>query len=327
LEQRYPFFTLPWWEPPKTNIATSAEAARAIDDQILQQNSGLTIYTDGSAINGKVGASAVQHGLSITRQTFVGRTPEANVFLAEMVGIRMGLEMAQQRIEREVIIFCDSQAAIQAIDGSQKTNQQILGSIAEKWDELRSQSVQVTIHWIPAHQGIEGNERADRAAKEATGWRLVRNSRGRQIPVDRDSTAPRLVGLQQPLSALKRDLKTLAYNQWEQNWQQTQRGRSLFRIADKPSKKNIELHAKLSRPLSSILTQMRAGNISLRYFLYKRNIPGIDDGECQCRRGAQTVTNILLSCPRFKEERNSWKNEGTWSSDVRKILSDWKIRR
>ncbi|EED19005.1 hypothetical protein TSTA_023400 [Talaromyces stipitatus ATCC 10500] len=147
----------------------------------------------------------------------------------------------------------------------------ILGSIAEKWDELRSQGVQVTIHWIPAHQGIEGNERADIAAKEATGWRLVQNNRGRQVPLDMNSTAPRLVGLQQPLLALKRDLKTLAYKQ----------------------------------PLSSILTQMRTGNISLRHFLYKRKIPGIDNGECQCQRGAQTVTHILLSCPRFKEERNA----------------------
>jgi hypothetical protein len=93
---------------------------------------------------------------------------------------------------------------------------------------------------------------------------------------------------------------------------------------DKPSKKNIELHAKLNRPLSSILTQMRTGNISLRHFLYKRKVLGIDDRECQCRYRAQTVTHILLSCPRFKEERNAWKNEGTWSSDARKILSDGK---
>ncbi|EED24133.1 conserved hypothetical protein [Talaromyces stipitatus ATCC 10500] len=195
----------------------------------------------------------------------------------------MALEMAQQRIVREAIIFCDSQAAIQAIDGTQKTGQQILGSIAEKWDELRNQGVQVSIHWIPTHQGIEGNERADRAAKEATGWRLIRN-----------------IGLQQPLSALKRDLKTLAYKQWEQEWQRNQQGRTLFRIVDKPSKKNIELHARLSRPLSSILTQMWTGNIGLRHFLYQRKIPGIDDGECQCRRGAQTVTHILLSCPKVQ---------------------------
>jgi ribonuclease HI len=58
----------------------------------------------------------------------------------------MALEIAQQRIEREIIIFCDSQAAIQAMDGTQKMGQQILGSIAEKWDELRSQDIQVTIH-------------------------------------------------------------------------------------------------------------------------------------------------------------------------------------
>jgi hypothetical protein len=64
--------------------------------------------------------------------------PEANVFLAELVRIYIALEMAQQRIERKVLIFYNSQAAIQAMDRTQKTGQQILESIAEKWDELRS---------------------------------------------------------------------------------------------------------------------------------------------------------------------------------------------
>lgn len=60
-----------------------------------------------------------------------------------------------------VTIFLDSQAAIQAIEGSQTTCQQILKLITERWDELRSQGIQVVIHGIPGDQGIEGNEQAD----------------------------------------------------------------------------------------------------------------------------------------------------------------------
>ena len=42
------------------------------------------------------------------------------------------------------------------------------------------------LHWIPAHQGIEGNEQADWAAKEATGWWIVRRLNGRKLEIDPD---------------------------------------------------------------------------------------------------------------------------------------------
>lgn len=53
LEQRDPFPTLPWWEPPVAHMAKDMMTARTTYDQILQQNRGLIIYTDGSAIMGK----------------------------------------------------------------------------------------------------------------------------------------------------------------------------------------------------------------------------------------------------------------------------------
>jgi ribonuclease HI len=252
LEQKQPFLTPTWWEAPNTWIEDTMERATNTHDQILERNDSLVFYTDGSAINEKVGAATIQHNPRKTQQAFLGRKTEASVFMAELVGIQMALEMAQFLDNQKVTIFSDSQAAIQAIDGPHTTGQQIISSIIQEWDKLRSRGVHVAIHWIPAHQGIEGNELADKAAKEATGWRLTRNTRGRNVQIDTDFTAPRLEGLRQPMSALKRKLKTRAYEQWERNWHQDTRGRALFQIINTPTKKTTEIHTNLDKALSSI---------------------------------------------------------------------------
>ena len=321
LELRKPFLTPVWWEPPEICILDNAESARARHDQILAKDTGLVIYTDGSAVNGKVGAAAIQYCTSAKRQMFLGRTPEANVFLAELLAIDMALKLAQSQARKDITIFSDSQAAIRAIGGSQMSGQQILNGIFDSWAELRRQEARVAVYWIPAHQGIPGNELADQAAKEATGWRLIQNARRRNIQVDTDATAPRLVGLKQPLSTFRGRLKAHAYEKWELSWQRETRGRTLFRTAEKPLKEIIKIHAKLARPLSSILTQMRTGNIGLRHFLYRRGVPEVEDGECQCQQGEQTVQHVMLSCSRFRAARNTLWTDGTWTTDLRQILS------
>lgn len=52
-----------------------------------------------------------------------------------------------------------------------KSGAYLLKNIAQKTQELRSQGLPTEIRWVPAHTGIQGNEDADRAAKEAAGWR------------------------------------------------------------------------------------------------------------------------------------------------------------
>jgi hypothetical protein len=51
------------------------------------------------------------------------------------------------------------------------------GYIDDLWtiENLRRKGIRAGVTLGTSHMGIEGNERADKAAKEATGWRRIRN--------------------------------------------------------------------------------------------------------------------------------------------------------
>ena len=102
------------------------------------------------------------------------------------------------RNHRQYIIYTDNQAAIRTVsNGEAKSAQYIAEQILQAIDTLRHLYHQeIEIHWIPAHKGVRGNELADRAAKEATGW-YVANKKEHDSP----RTANRYPGIK-PLKAL-----------------------------------------------------------------------------------------------------------------------------
>ena len=98
---------------------------------------------------------------------------------------------------QNIYIHSDNQAALQALQSATAggSAQYILRKTINKIEEMEilSPDTYVNLHWIPGHKGVEGNEKADKAANE--GRTKIEN----KLPVDFE--------LKRSLSALKRGLR------------------------------------------------------------------------------------------------------------------------
>lgn len=95
---------------------------------------------------------------------------------------------------QKITIFTDNQSAIQAISTPNiQSGQHILRFIVNAINTLREQHIEVELRWIPAHIGIRGNEMADKAAKEATGWRKVKKRNGNRPRLTPTTPHPRSI--------------------------------------------------------------------------------------------------------------------------------------
>jgi ribonuclease HI len=174
-----PFITPPWQRGPHTYIDNDADKARERHDRECAANKSLSIYTDGSGIEGEIGSAAVCPLIQQTRTVHMGSDIQSTVYAAELQGISLALQIAQGYVSgygerKDIAIYTDNQAAIWSIAKAEgRSGAYILADIAQQVLELQNKGYSVTVRWIPAHVGIPGNEAADQAAKEATGWRMA----------------------------------------------------------------------------------------------------------------------------------------------------------
>ena len=135
------------------------------------------VYTDGSGINKKIGTAAVYPATIEVRRMYIGSSEWYTVYSAELCGIVIALEMIYAirgliKKDKKVIINTDNQASIQAIEDPGKHSGQAFVIAVIQWISLlREEGYTIELHWIPAYIGIDGNEIADKEAKEAIGWR------------------------------------------------------------------------------------------------------------------------------------------------------------
>lgn len=102
---------------------------------------------------------------------------------------------------------------------------------------------------------------------------------------------------------MKLSIKMALLNEWVNQWTNGAHGRAVHKLQPIPHKEVLEKHRLLPRAISSILTQMRTGKISLAHYLYTIGANESDGCSCSRRRLSQTVSHILFDCPKFWDLR------------------------
>lgn len=105
-----------------------------------------------------------------SRKISLGKNKE--IFDTELWGISEALKIALKeslsRKIRKVTIFSDSEIALrelQIVKGN--AGQALRTQIYRQARQLQNRGGELIVRWIPSNRKIEGNERADRAAKDA----------------------------------------------------------------------------------------------------------------------------------------------------------------
>ncbi|EFY94018.2 zinc knuckle [Metarhizium robertsii ARSEF 23] len=298
----------PWWIGPKAFVEENAEKAQERHRySIDNEPNAIHLYTDRSGNNGHVGAAAVCTTINQTKSAYMGDDNVSTAYAGELQGISLALQIAQEdrnrgSIREKVLIYTDNQAAVRSVARPRgESGSYLLQDITRRMQELQAQGLTVEDRWIPAHTGIHGNEAADQAAKNATGWR----KKGPPGP--------------------KAQRSQRVNKRWQAQWQQETRGRATFRHTSEPTPKVSQPRKHFSKRQSAIYVQLQNEKIGLNNFLFKRRVPGVTDPRCDCGESRQTVAHILLQCRRYATLRKQELGQFPERHNLRAILSECKV--
>jgi ribonuclease HI len=291
-------------KPPFTiSIAEDKASSTAEAENATEE---IQVFSDGSAINGKVGAAAIltRAGNPIRTMHFhLGTENEHTVHEAELVGILLGIHLisTERHGSTTCAIGVDNQAAIKAFQSSLRKPGHHLAReierIAKKVQKRRSKArYSMIIRWTAGHEGIVGNEAADEEAKRAadgltTDKPMLPSYLRKCLPINP--------------AAVKRAYHDKLKKKWTEDWRNSARGRKTAKLDEStPSKKLLKgiSDQKLSRVAASCIAQFRLGHAPVNQYL--KRIGRVDNARCPaCGDDEETPEHFLLQCPSYAHER------------------------
>ena len=288
----------PKWKPTH-HIQIALNKDKAVTLAKLA-STGVTIYTDGSDIDGQVGAAAVLYNDGVEQATLhkhLETSKQYTIFDAELVGAILGAHMAAQtRSSSSITLGIDNQATIIATkDRNPASGQHLVthlqNSLCGSAQNTRSD---ITIRWTPGHKGIVGNERADEKAKNAA---QGMTSAQHKLPEALKHDLPRSKSAS--LHAHKETLKQEAI----EACRKSKVFPKLHAIdPSTPSKNFVKIAHALPRRQAAMLIQLRSGHAPLNKHLHRMG--KAESPLCPaCHRKNETIHHFLVECKEYDTHR------------------------
>ena len=247
-------------------------------EHIQRKGPHYAIYTDGSKSSAGVGCAAVSADV-ISKFSL---PKEASIFTAELTAIFMALNQIktkENKLSTTFIIYSDSKSAIEAIS-NYKSNNHIVRKIKNTLNKLYTVGIQIEICWVPAHVGLEGNEKADIAAKEAI------NSR----PID----------IKLPVGDYINVVKQYIKMEHQKLWDEESNNNKLKQI--KPFTSAWKSSSQSTRIQEVILTRLRIGHTRLTHGFLMSD-PKDPAPRCHICNVPLSIKHILIECINFNRQR------------------------
>lgn len=202
---------------------------------------------------------------------------------AELLAIRTATEIAKQKNYQKAVIFTDSRGACQTLLNKAKTTENYLA-----WEIIKllqeRKDTKITLQWLPSHQGIPGNEKADEEAVQAT-------------------LGPQTLFNSLTLSDAIRLGKSETWEDWKLAYQNTstEKGTWHFGFMEEPGQK-IWFHGlDLNSEEIIILNRIRTGHTNTKERRFKWGWE--DDDSCDYCDEKEDLEHLLYYCPRYNTIR------------------------
>lgn len=204
---------------------------------------------------------------------------------AELLAIDRAIKSIKEKGYGKAVIFTDSNSACQMLLNRSTIQENFIAWNIIK--ELQEKSPFIKIQWIPSHQGIEGNERADRTAVAAT----------QETQSDFTSLA-----LSDALALAKEEI----WDSWKTRYKETseEKGIKHFEIMEEPGKTVWSKGLILTSEKKRILNRIRSGHTLTKERRYKWGWE--EEEECDFCEEKEDLEHVLYMCPKFNIQRNEF---------------------
>ncbi|KAB2568601.1 putative RNA-directed DNA polymerase from transposon BS [Lasiodiplodia theobromae] len=320
LETNRPFVRMPWADRPVVQIE-SLEAARLRASS--PPESEVAIFTHGLQRNGRAGSGVScvdSRGMTVVaHSSTVGKSDSVDALFAELQAIHEAVGLIRgtwstamvarfpEAAKVKHVVYSDNKTALRLLHKPrQMARQETVGSVLQSLDRIKCNGgPPVEFRWVPAHQGIKGNERARSLALQAT-------ENSQEQPLDNLLRS----------SAMTR-CKEITSRLWRKTFEASKAGESIRKLdralAHFHTKK---LYDQLNCREAAVIAQLRTSKASLNEPLYK--IKRAEGSACNCGAERETVKHFLLECPRWMDLRAKLQVElGSRFGDLAFMLGGW----